>query len=74
MKRILTFLGQGDIDGIELETKDAKITIIGSGSALTNVTERLNANISGSGKVKYKSDDNILIETKVSGSGKNNKI
>jgi hypothetical protein len=65
--------GSGDVDAINLKTKNANLTISGSGDIKINCTESLFARVSGSGDIKYKGDPKIK-DTKVSGSGEISKI
>lgn len=58
--------GSGEIRTTGLKTKEANISISGSGSAEVWVTDSLTADISGSGKVRYK---NLTPPPAIHGSG-----
>jgi hypothetical protein len=60
--------GSGDVDAINLITKNANLTISGSGDMKVNCTKSLIARVSGSGNIEYKGDPETK-DTKVSGSG-----
>lgn len=60
--------GSGNLKIQNIVTKNAKITIGGSGKVKTTVTDKLIANINGSGEILY--DGDPLVETHISGSGK----
>jgi hypothetical protein len=60
--------GSGSFDGVELSTDDADVGVSGSGSALVNVSRRLEADVSGSGSVEYVGEPENL-DASVSGSG-----
>ena len=59
--------GSGGFDGSDLVAMTGLVDISGSGDALVNVADELDATISGSGQVEYIGDP-ILI-TEISGSG-----
>lgn len=59
--------GSGTIRALDLLTKDAEVTISGSGNCLVHVTDHLQAQISGSGDIRYLG--NPKIEGIISGSG-----
>ena len=59
--------GSGDINGYELVSKDAEVSIAGSGDIKVNVTDNLKARVAGSGDIYYKG--NPRQDVKVSGSG-----
>ncbi|HRJ30306.1 MAG TPA: head GIN domain-containing protein [Cyclobacteriaceae bacterium] len=65
--------GSGSIRAAEFEVESADIKIAGSGSVEINVKSELNANISGSGSVRYKGNPNH-VNANSSGSGKVRKI
>lgn len=65
--------GSGDVDAVNLVTKNANLTISGSGNMKVNCTESLVARVSGSGDIEYKGDPQKK-DTKVSGSGDISKI
>ena len=58
--------GSGNIKAVDLKTKEANISISGSGSAEVWVTDSLTADISGSGKIRYK---NLTPPPAIHGSG-----
>ena len=60
--------GSGNFSGNEFETKNAHIHISGSGKMDVWVLEYLSAEISGSGRVRYRGDPKI--DYSVSGSGR----
>jgi hypothetical protein len=60
--------GSGDVDAINLITKNANLTISGSGDMKVNCNQSLFARVSGSGNIEYKGDPQTK-DTKVSGSG-----
>jgi hypothetical protein len=65
--------GSGDIDAINLATKNASLTLSGSGDMKVNCSESLTARVSGSGDIAYKGNPKTK-DTKVSGSGEISKI
>jgi hypothetical protein len=65
--------GSGDVNAIDLVTKNANLTISGSGDIRVNCSESLFARVSGSGDIQYKGDPEKK-DTKVSGSGDITKI
>ncbi|PZX92616.1 DUF2807 domain-containing protein [Flavobacterium aquariorum] len=65
--------GSGDVDAINLTTKNANVTISGSGDMKVNCSESLIARVSGSGDIEYKGDPKTK-DTKVSGSGDISKV
>jgi hypothetical protein len=69
---IIAISGSGNYRGLDLQTKDASITISGSGNVETSVNGNLDARISGSGGVKYKG--NAAVQVKTSGSGRVSRI
>lgn len=58
--------GSGNIKAVDLKTEKANISISGSGSAEVWVTDSLTADISGSGKIRYK---NLTPPPAIHGSG-----
>jgi hypothetical protein len=66
---IIDISGAGRVDAEELKVKTCTANISGSGKCLVDVTEVLNANISGSGSVYYVKTP-ALVNRNVSGSGK----
>jgi hypothetical protein len=60
--------GSGKIAGYELATKRSEITISGSGVVEANVTDEIDARISGSGTVYYRGHPERISED-ISGSG-----
>jgi hypothetical protein len=63
----ITILGFGHYQAGELESKVVNIDVMGSGSAIVNVSEKLNAEVSGIGSVEYIGDPTV--EREVSGLG-----
>jgi len=59
--------GSGKVSAFGMETKNASITITGSGNCRVNVLEKLRAKITGSGDVRYKGQPRIT--RKITGSG-----
>ncbi len=64
----INILGSGDYQAEDLESKEVKIDVMGSGSAIVNVSEKLNAEISGIGSVEYIGDPTVKQD--VSGVGR----
>ncbi|MEO8591280.1 MAG: head GIN domain-containing protein [Flavobacteriales bacterium] len=60
--------GSGDIKAGELKTASAKAQVEGSGDITVQATENLDANVQGSGDVKYKGKP-AHIDSKTQGSG-----
>ena len=60
-------LGSGDYQAGELQSKNTKIHVAGSGSGLVKVSEKLDAEVSGSGSVEYIGDPTV--NKTVSGAG-----
>jgi hypothetical protein len=60
--------GSGDIDALDLKTKNSDIEIFGAGDHTINVSQTLDVAIYGSGDVRYKGDPHV--ESKIYGSGK----
>jgi hypothetical protein len=60
--------GSGGYDGANLTTGDATVTVSGSGDASVNVTDRLTAEISGSGSIDYTGSPDA-VDRSISGSG-----
>jgi hypothetical protein len=60
--------GSGDVDAYGLNSKNANITIEGSGNFKLSVSDLLTANIYGSGDIQYKGDP--VVSSKITGSGK----
>ncbi|CAN1540759.1 Putative auto-transporter adhesin, head GIN domain containing protein [Flavobacteriaceae bacterium] len=65
--------GSGDVDAVNLATKNANLTISGSGDMKVNCSQSLYARVSGSGDIAYKGNPEIK-DTKVSGSGEISKM
>jgi hypothetical protein len=65
--------GSGDVDAVNLTTKNANLTISGSGDMKANCSESLFARVSGSGDITYKGNPKTK-DTKVNGSGEISKI
>jgi len=59
--------GSGKINAFDMETKNASVTVTGSGDCMLNVSEKLRVKITGSGDVRYKGHPQI--RTKITGSG-----
>lgn len=64
----VTVSGSGEFDGRQFETARATVSISGSGEVVVWATERLDAEVSGSGSVRYVGNPGQL-STDVSGSG-----
>ena len=60
--------GSGNINAYGLNSKNASITIEGSGNFQISVSDLLTANIYGSGDIQYKGDPSV--NSKITGSGK----
>lgn len=60
--------GSGDYDGADLVAATGKVTISGSGQAVVNVTDDLEARVSGSGSIEYIGDPVLDADTSGSGS------
>jgi HAMP domain-containing protein len=60
-------IGAGDVDGADLETATADVSIAGSGDVHLHVTDHLEADLMGSGNVQYRGTPEI--ETNSAGSG-----
>jgi hypothetical protein len=60
--------GSGKIEGFGLETKRCEMKITGSGQARLNVSDELNAVITGSGNIEYKGNPRVRQKTFGSGS------
>ena len=67
-KQEINILGTSNYRAEDLESKEVKMGIVGSGSALVNVSEQLDARISGIGSVEYIGDPTVKQE--VSGAGR----
>lgn len=65
--------GSGKILAADLQTNRCEVKISGSGDVEISVKEELDANISGSGKVRYKGDP-AKVNSNASGSGKVSKM
>jgi hypothetical protein len=63
---ILSVEGASGVDAFEYEVKNGDLKVSGASSARVNVTENLDANTSGFGKIRYKGEPN---EVNVHGSG-----
>ena len=64
--------GAGNMDALDLATKDADITISGVGSGSISCSDNLSVTISGLGNLNYKGDP--VVQRVISGLGKVNKI
>jgi hypothetical protein len=60
--------GVGNYQAEDLESKEVKITVEGAGSAVVNVSDKLDAKVSGSGSVEYIGDPTV--DQDVSGVGR----
>ena len=60
--------GSGDIDAIDLKCVRARTEVVGSGDLSINVTEDLQATVTGSGNISYKGSPG-RIDQNVTGSG-----
>jgi hypothetical protein len=60
--------GSGNYQAGDLESKEVKIAVGGSGSAIVNVSDELDAKVSGSGSVEYVGDPTVNQD--VSGAGR----
>lgn len=65
--------GSGKIDGEDLVTKTVSIKISGSGNCTVNVSESLDASVSGSGNIYYTGNPNN-VNTHMAGSGRVKKL
>jgi Putative auto-transporter adhesin, head GIN domain len=61
--------GAGNYEAEDLESKEVKIDVGGAGSAIVNVSDELDAKVSGSGSVKYMGDP-TTVKQDVSGAGR----
>lgn len=59
--------GTGDYQAEDLESKEVKVDVGGTGSAIVNVSEELDAKVSGAGSVEYVGDPTV--QQDVSGTG-----
>ena len=59
--------GSGEYRAEDLKSKEARVEVGGSGSALVNVSEKLDAEVSGSGSVEYIGDPTV--EQDIGGAG-----
>lgn len=59
--------GAGDVDGSQLATKTAKVTVSGAGRAIVQVSDTLEADVTGAGTVQYIGDPKVTPH--VSGAG-----
>ncbi|NND31109.1 MAG: DUF2807 domain-containing protein [Saprospiraceae bacterium] len=64
----ISISGSGNLDAEDLKTGECSISISGSGNASVYVSDRLEAKVSGSGKVRYRGDV-AQVHSNVSGSG-----
>lgn len=64
----LKITGSGDIDASGFEAEECIATITGSGSCEVHATRRIDANISGSGDIRYKGNPDH-VNSRTSGSG-----
>ena len=68
----VSITGSGDFHGKELKTKNATITITGSGNANIYVTDNLQVKITGSGNINYSGEPKV--NSNVTGSGRIRKM
>jgi hypothetical protein len=59
--------GSGQFDGTDLVASVATVNVSGSGDAVVNVTNELDAEVSGSGTIEYMGDPSLV--SSISGSG-----
>lgn len=59
--------GTGDYQAEDLESKEVKVDVGGTGSAIVNVSDELDAKVSGAGSVEYVGDPTV--QQDVSGTG-----
>ena len=60
--------GSGDFNAFELTSKNAEVSVAGSGDAEVNCTESIKARVAGSGDIRYKGNPEKE-DTKIAGSG-----
>lgn len=65
---VIKLSGSGDIEAANLKSKNANITVSGSGDVKVNCNESLTARVSGSGDIKYIGNPEKR-DVKISGSG-----
>ena len=70
---VIKLSGSGDIEAANLKSKNANITVSGSGDVNVNCNESLTARVSGSGDIKYIGNPEKR-DVKVSGSGSISKV
>ncbi|RZK45429.1 MAG: DUF2807 domain-containing protein, partial [Pedobacter sp.] len=61
--------GSGGIYAYGVDSRDAKVSVAGSGNCELSVSRKLNASVTGSGKIRYKGNPTDL-EQNVTGSGR----
>jgi hypothetical protein len=66
-KQEIQINGSGDVEALELETKETTVRINGGGRALVNAEDRLDVRINGSGDVQYAGDPRV--SQSIAGSG-----
>jgi hypothetical protein len=59
--------GSGNFAGESLQARNGGVTVSGSGSAVVNVTETLDASVRGSGNIEYLGDP--VVDSSIAGSG-----
>ncbi|HPH95335.1 MAG TPA: head GIN domain-containing protein [Anaerolineaceae bacterium] len=64
----LSLPGSGNFNGFDLETRECRVSILGSGRVQVNVSENLAASITGSGDIEYKGAP-AEVDKHVTGSG-----
>ena len=67
-RQIIHILGSGSYKAGNLISREAGVRITGSGEVLVNVSEELNAAVSGSGMIRYMGDP-LVSEERIEGSG-----
>ena len=65
--------GSGDLYAFDLVSKNVRIRISGSGQAWVSVSDTLNLQLSGNGRVLYKGDP-VKVTQEISGSGTIEKV
>lgn len=63
----VTIPGSGSFRGEDLETATATVSLQGSGEALVNVSEMLDASVTGSGRIEYLGSPQVI--SSITGSG-----
>lgn len=63
----LTLSGTGEFNGEDLQTSTATVSLSGTGNAVVNVSDELDATVTGTGSVEYIGDPTV--KERVSGTG-----